>query len=110
METIVTQMKTISSYPDPAAFHAEQTTARPALPAADDAGIRSSITDVHMESFLMSGPYQRSIAAYRDNRVSGAIEDADPHRLVALLLSGARERLNMAQAFMQHKRHGAEGA
>ena len=44
----------------------------------------------------MSGPYQRSIAAYRDNRVSGAIEDADPHRLVALLLSGARERLNLA--------------
>jgi flagellar protein FliS len=28
---------------------------------------------------------------------------------VALLLSGARERLNMAQAFMQHKRHGARG-
>ena len=62
-----------------------------------------------MEPFLMSGPYQRSIAAYRDNRVSGAIEDADPHRLVALLLSGARERLNLAQAFMHNRDMAQKG-
>lgn len=57
----------------------------------------------------MSGPYPRSIAAYRDNRVSGSIEDADPHRLVALLLSGARERLNMAQVFMQNRDMAQKG-
>ena len=48
----------------------------------------------------MAGPYQQSIAAYRDQRASGAVENADPHKLVALLLSGARERLGMAQSFM----------
>lgn len=41
----------------------------------------------------------RSIAnQYRQTSVASAVLDADPHRLIALMLSGARERARMAAA------------
>jgi len=38
---------------------------------------------------------------YQQTSVSSAVLDADPHRLIALLFAGARERLRRAQACMQ---------
>lgn len=35
---------------------------------------------------------------YRQTRVSSAVLDADPHRLIALMLSAARERTRLAAA------------
>ena len=35
---------------------------------------------------------------YRQTRVSSAVLDADPHRLIALMLAGARERARLAAA------------
>ncbi|HJS35947.1 MAG TPA: flagellar export chaperone FliS [Pseudoxanthomonas sp.] len=40
-------------------------------------------------------------AQYRNTGLSSAVMDADPHRLVALLLSGACERLRLADACME---------
>lgn len=39
-----------------------------------------------------------SAQQYRQTQVEGAVMDADPHRLVALLLSGACDRIRLAQA------------
>jgi flagellar secretion chaperone FliS len=36
-------------------------------------------------------------AQYRDNRVVGSVTDADQHRLIALLLAGASERVRIAR-------------
>ncbi|HET6397063.1 MAG TPA: flagellar export chaperone FliS [Pseudoxanthomonas sp.] len=41
---------------------------------------------------------RRYAEQYRKLEVSGSVMDADPHRLVALLLSGACERIRLAQA------------
>lgn len=38
---------------------------------------------------------------YRQTRVSSAVLDADPHRLIALMLAGARERARLASACLQ---------
>lgn len=38
---------------------------------------------------------------YRQTAVSSAVLDASPHRLVALMLAGVRERLNLAAACME---------
>lgn len=38
---------------------------------------------------------------YRQTSVSSAVLDASPHRLVALMLAGLRERLNLASACME---------
>ncbi len=35
---------------------------------------------------------------YRQSQLDGAVMDADPHKLVALLLSGACERIRLAEA------------
>jgi len=44
---------------------------------------------------MMSRP---SAEQYRQAQVEGAVMEADPHRLVALLLSGACERIRLAEA------------
>lgn len=44
---------------------------------------------------MMSRP---SADHYRQAQVEGAVMEADPHRLVALLLSGACERIRLAEA------------
>ncbi|WP_101927729.1 MULTISPECIES: flagellar export chaperone FliS [Luteimonas] len=38
---------------------------------------------------------------YRQSQLEGAVMDADPHKLVALLLAGACERLRLAEAFLE---------
>lgn len=38
---------------------------------------------------------------YRQTAVSSAVLDANPHRLVTLMLAGVRERLNLAVACME---------
>lgn len=45
-------------------------------------------------------PHQSPAAQYRDTALASAITDADPHRLVALLLSGASDRIRLAEACM----------
>lgn len=41
-------------------------------------------------------------AQYRNTGISSAVMEADPHRLVALLLAGACERIRLAEACMEH--------
>ncbi|PBS12443.1 flagellar export chaperone FliS [Lysobacteraceae bacterium NML93-0792] len=38
---------------------------------------------------------------YRQSQLEGAVMDADPHKLVALLLSGACERIRLAEACLE---------
>lgn len=38
---------------------------------------------------------------YRQSQLEGAVMDADPHKLVALLLAGACERVRLAEACME---------
>lgn len=46
--------------------------------------------------------YNRSFAAqYRQTAVTSAVLDADPHRLVALMLAGVRERVRLAAACIE---------
>lgn len=47
---------------------------------------------------MSANPYA---AQYRNTGLSSAVMDADPHRLVALLLSGACERIRLAEACMR---------
>ena len=44
---------------------------------------------------------QSYAAQYRNTGLSSAVMEADPHRLVALLLAGACERLRLADACME---------
>lgn len=44
---------------------------------------------------------QASADAYRNTAVSSAVLDATPHRLVALMLEGIRERMNLALACLE---------
>ena len=45
---------------------------------------------------------QSYAAQYRNTGISSAVMEADPHRLVALLLAGACERIRLAEACMEH--------
>lgn len=43
--------------------------------------------------------YSRNLASqYKQTSVTSAVLDADPHRLIALMFAGARERLKLAAA------------
>ena len=45
---------------------------------------------------------QRNYAQqYRQSQLEGAVMDADPHKLVSLLLSGACERIRLAEACLE---------
>lgn len=46
----------------------------------------------------MHGAHRNYAQQYRSTGVSTAVLEADPHRLVALMLSGARDRIRLADA------------
>ncbi len=47
---------------------------------------------------MMPRPYANQ---YRQTQLEGSVMDADPHRLVAMLLSGACERIRLAEACLE---------
>ena len=49
----------------------------------------------------MLGSSRRYAEQYRKLEVSGSVTDADPHKLVALLLNGACERIRRAKAHLE---------
>lgn len=52
----------------------------------------------------MTNAYMRQASAmYRQTRAEGAVDGADPHKLIAMLLDGAMERIAQARG---HVRHG----
>ena len=50
------------------------------------------------------------VKEYKDTRLEGAIEGASPHRLVGLLLRGARERIQTAVALLEQGDIARKGA
>lgn len=50
----------------------------------------------------MHGSSRQFAQQYRKLEVSSSVMEADPHKLVALLLSGACERIRLAQACLVH--------
>ena len=49
----------------------------------------------------MLGAHRNYANQYRSTGVSAAVLEADPHRLVALMLSGARDRIRLASACLE---------
>jgi len=49
----------------------------------------------------MLGAHRNYANQYRSTGVSAAVLEADPHRLVALMLSGARDRIRLAGACLE---------
>ncbi|WP_058834637.1 flagellar export chaperone FliS [Luteimonas abyssi] len=49
----------------------------------------------------MYGPSRQFTEQYRKLGVSSAVMEADPHKLIALLLSGACERIRLAEACLE---------
>lgn len=54
-------------------------------------------------------PLHSQASQYRDAALDSAITDADPHRLVALLLSGAGDRIRLAETCMAHGDQARKG-
>ena len=51
-----------------------------------------------------------AISRYRQVRTEGAVEDASPHRLIAMLFDGALSRLSLAAAHMRRNEIEEKGA
>jgi flagellar protein FliS len=51
-----------------------------------------------------------AISRYRQVRTEGAVEDASPHRLIAMLFDGALSRLSLAAAHMRRNEIEDKGA
>ncbi|MDH5822756.1 flagellar export chaperone FliS [Luteimonas sp. RD2P54] len=52
----------------------------------------------------------RSLAAeYRQNHIEGTVMDADPHKLVSLLLAGACDRIRLAEACLEQGDQARKG-
>ena len=51
-----------------------------------------------------------AISRYRQVRTEGAVEDASPHRLIAMLFDGALSRIALAAASMRRGEIEAKGA
>ena len=51
----------------------------------------------------MLGSSRRYAEQYRKLEVAGSVTDADPHRLISLLLNGACERVRLAKACLDQK-------
>jgi len=51
-----------------------------------------------------------AISRYRQVRTEGAVEDANPHRLIAMLFDGALSRLSLAAAHMRRNEIEDKGA
>lgn len=47
-------------------------------------------------------PQKSSLAAYRSVAAHSGVADADPHRLIVMLMDGALERISLASGAMQH--------
>src|SRR5215813_1272790 len=45
----------------------------------------------------MNAPYRRNISAYQSVSVQGGVEEANPHRVVLMLMDGALERVHTAR-------------
>lgn len=59
----------------------------------------------------MTNAYMRQASAmYQQTSVAGRVEDADPHKLIAMLLDGAIERIAQARAHLRHGDVSAKGA
>ncbi len=56
------------------------------------------------------GPLRQASALYQQNSVAGAIETADPHQLVSLLLDGAMDRIAQARGHLLHGNVAAKGS
>jgi flagellar protein FliS len=52
---------------------------------------------------------QAYLKQYRSTGLEGSVIDASPHKLIGLLLAGARERIGLAQAAMAENRIAAKG-
>lgn len=57
----------------------------------------------------MYGSSRQYAEQYRKVGVSTAVTDADPHKLVALLLSGACERIRLAEACLERNDQARKG-
>ena len=55
---------------------------------------------------MMSRNYAQQ---YRQSQLEGAVMDADPHKLVSLLLSGACERIRLAEACLERGNPARKG-
>ncbi|TZF87308.1 flagellar export chaperone FliS [Cognatilysobacter lacus] len=53
--------------------------------------------------------YHAQASQYRQTAVSSAVLDADPHRLVALMFAGLRERLQLAAACIDARNVARKG-
>jgi flagellar protein FliS len=51
-----------------------------------------------------------AISRYRQVRTEGSVEDANPHRLIAMLFDGALSRISLAAAHMRRGEIEAKGA
>ena len=51
-----------------------------------------------------------AISRYRQVRTEGSVEDATPHRLIAMLFDGALSRIALAAASMRRNEFEAKGA
>ncbi|MFA6230064.1 MAG: flagellar export chaperone FliS [Rhodanobacter sp.] len=58
---------------------------------------------------MTNGYMRKASAIYQQNSVRGGIEDADPHQLVNLLLSGVIDRITQARGHMIHGDVPAKG-
>ncbi len=58
---------------------------------------------------MTNGYMRKASAIYQQNSVRGGIEDADPHQLVNLLLSGVIDRVTQARGHMVHGNVAAKG-
>lgn len=57
----------------------------------------------------MYGSSRQYAEQYRKVGISTAVSDADPHKLVALLLTGACERIRLAQACLERQDQARKG-
>lgn len=57
----------------------------------------------------MYGSSRQYAEQYRKVGVSSAVNDADPHKLVAMLLSGACERIRLAEACLERNDQARKG-
>lgn len=58
---------------------------------------------------MTNGYMRKASAIYQQNSVRGGVEDADPHQLVNLLLSGVIDRVMQARGHMVHGNVPAKG-